>query len=498
VNASGIMARLRRQASRGVVHSGIGVLASSLARVLVTFVLARTLGPGDYGAVAIGGTYLGLIVLALDPGVSVALVQIVDLQRRHLRAAATISCFGGGLVAAGTLVFAFLFTGSGPLRLMLVVIAMVPLLRGASLVPQSLLFRERRMALVATAEVIGATVQLVGTIVAVRFLNGASAYAFPVLASEIVLAYCWLRYGGVVGPGLARSAVADLWKLTSHNTIANLATVLSRNVDNAIVGLAFGSTALSLYSVAYRFLWLPVQLLGQVVSRVALPEFAALKRDRRGIAPSLLRSTAQLSLLSNLFVTPLIFAGTFVVRVVFGAEWSGAGPIITVLSIAGLIQTSSQLLRASWMAHAKVAANSGFAVVSAVVAIGGYLIATRIGLIWVPIAYLFSLVVLTPAAVRHTARFSDFPAALMWKALLYGWPVFLGQAVVYAVAFLPPLGGQDGGLLTGLSALVVGLGLGSATTLVLLRRLKHAGFDEAGRPGPSAPQAMELKGINLT
>src|SRR5689334_2305117 len=103
MNSAGIVGRLREFTSHGVVRSGVGVLASSLTRVLVTFVLARALGPDQYTAVAVGATYLALIVLALDPGISVALVQIVKLDQSHLRVATMISCVGGGLVTVGTL-----------------------------------------------------------------------------------------------------------------------------------------------------------------------------------------------------------------------------------------------------------------------------------------------------------------------------------------------------------------------------------------------------------
>ncbi|WP_346535998.1 oligosaccharide flippase family protein [Micromonospora sp. DPT] len=467
-----------------VLFSGVGVLASSLARVVVAVILARALGPSEYDAIAVGALYLGLIVLALDPGVSVALVQIRELSSSHLAAATAISLLGGGIVSAATLAVCIVFIQDSALLGVMSVVAVVPLLRGLGLVPQSLLFRDRRMRVIASGEAVAAAVQVIGTLIGVAIAPGPLAYAVPVVVSELLLMVAWTRMAGGVSPRFEKGAARELWALASRNATTNMSNVLSRNVDMMIVGWVFGPTALSLYSIAYRFLWLPVQLIGQVVSRVAVPEFAASIRESRPIGASLLRATARLSILAALAITPVALAGPFIVILIFGPAWVSAGPIVSLLSVAGMVQTATYLLRAAWSALGKVSFLARFSVVAAGLSILGFLMGALVGLLWVPAAYLVVFIGLLPRMVNYTAEVCDVPRRQLWRAVLYGWPVLAVQTLILLPIFGSPLRGQDVTLAVGLVGLAGSLLAGALVALLRLRRsvrLSQRGVTEGVR-----------------
>src|SRR3954467_9904130 len=57
---------LQASAAQGVKWSFIGTLTSQGVRLATSFVLARILGPGDYGVVALAYVYLSLVTVLIN------------------------------------------------------------------------------------------------------------------------------------------------------------------------------------------------------------------------------------------------------------------------------------------------------------------------------------------------------------------------------------------------------------------------------------------------
>lgn len=73
---------------------------AAVSQLVVGALLARLIGPADYGVVALAFVGLGLARLLGDLGVGGAVVQRTDLTERHVRAGFTISVLLGVVVAA--------------------------------------------------------------------------------------------------------------------------------------------------------------------------------------------------------------------------------------------------------------------------------------------------------------------------------------------------------------------------------------------------------------
>ena len=61
--------------SSGLRWSGISVVGREVSRSIFTIVLARIVGPDDFGIVLQAMVYIGIVSLALDQGFSSALIQ---------------------------------------------------------------------------------------------------------------------------------------------------------------------------------------------------------------------------------------------------------------------------------------------------------------------------------------------------------------------------------------------------------------------------------------
>src|SRR5690242_4363329 len=77
-----------------------GFVTRSLAGLIVGTVLARLLGPKPFGEIGVATIVFGLGNLIADAGFSSALVQIPELNERHIRAAFTMQILVGFTMTA--------------------------------------------------------------------------------------------------------------------------------------------------------------------------------------------------------------------------------------------------------------------------------------------------------------------------------------------------------------------------------------------------------------
>ena len=82
---------LRTTAANSVKWAIVQVVGATGGRLLFTLVLARFLGPDDFGIVAQAMIYITLAMLLLDQGFGAALVQRRDLHPADARSVATLN-----------------------------------------------------------------------------------------------------------------------------------------------------------------------------------------------------------------------------------------------------------------------------------------------------------------------------------------------------------------------------------------------------------------------
>src|SRR5690349_12258408 len=86
--------------------SGFSVVGRELSRTVFTIVLARLVGPDDFGVVAQALVYIGIISLLLDQGFSSALIQRKDVHPDMPGVVVSVNLAVGGALAVLTVAIA--------------------------------------------------------------------------------------------------------------------------------------------------------------------------------------------------------------------------------------------------------------------------------------------------------------------------------------------------------------------------------------------------------
>lgn len=294
---------------------------------VVTFVLAKLLGPTEFGVLAMALLVLGLAQMLLQDGVVAAIVQRDELTEDHLEGAFVAVLLAG-------LGFAALMAAVSPLwglanrtpQLTTVCLALAPvvLLHATMLVPEAVLRRRMRFQAVAVRTLASA---VAGGVAGVALaLAGAGVWAL--VAQQVVTAVTNAAVLWLISPWRPRrrprlAGVRDLLRFSAHSTNAGLAVYLSNRADQLLTGLMFGPLAVGIYRLAIRLPEMVLDVSARSLQQVALPALSRLQHDRAAFAARL----ADLQHVGAVVALPALglLAGLADPLVDFlGPQWAGA------------------------------------------------------------------------------------------------------------------------------------------------------------------------------
>ncbi|OZB89386.1 MAG: hypothetical protein B7X41_03135 [Microbacterium sp. 14-71-5] len=464
--AGALGARVRR----GLAWSALSTVTLRVGGFLVGIVLARVLGPSEFGVYAVALTVQAVLVTLADLGLSADLIRSHEPERLA-PTVGLLSLVAGGVLTAGMVATAPLVAtamGSPQSGPVVAVLSTTLLLAGAGVVPYAALqraFEQKKIFSIAVVDFVVGTAVTLGLLAAGW---GAMALAVGRVAAQLVtlvLQFAVTRTRPRFG--LDRAVLRPTLLFGLPVAGANLLSWALLNVDNVVVARLLGSTALGFYVLAFNISNWPMSAIGQVVRSVALPAFAVQGRARTDQG----RSTGDdLSPAVGLAAAAALPAGvllaalaTPVVRVVYGDVWRPSVPVLAALGLFGAMRVLFDLFASYLLARGRSRAVLLVQVVWFVALVVGVVVGARgwgiAGAGWAHLVV--ALVVVLPAYVWALRG-----AGVPWRPL--------GRALLRPASTSALAGVAAGGLAHVVSApavsLVVGCVVGGAVYAALTLR----------------------------
>jgi O-antigen/teichoic acid export membrane protein len=332
--------------SSGMRWSGISVIGREGFRMFFTIVLARLVGPIDFGIVAQAMVYVNIVGLLADQGFGSALIQRKQIEPEMPGATVSLNLAVGAALTGMTIAIAPLwasFMRTPELTLVLVALSPRLILGAATVTPRAMLMRNMDFRKLGIADIVSAiSGGALGVAVAVA---GGSYWAVVVqiVSTDVVLLLVLLALGAGWRPNRHFRQLREIAAFSGRAFVTMLLiNSISRNIDNLLVGRFQGPQALAFYALAYRLLLLPVQLGGTTVGNVLFPAFTRVAHDLTALSVEMARATRALAALSLPAMALLAAAAPQLVPVIVGSQWEPAIPIVQVLAIAGALQAVYQ------------------------------------------------------------------------------------------------------------------------------------------------------------
>ncbi|WP_182113258.1 MULTISPECIES: lipopolysaccharide biosynthesis protein [unclassified Actinotalea] len=423
-------------AASAVQWNSIAVAGRQAFLLVSSVVLARVLGPETYGVISAATIYVTFTTLLLDQGLASALIQRPVLSRWAGGAVASANLVAGVLLAGLTVVVAPWvadFFRVEELTTVLRLLGLGLVVKSLAIAPRAMQARSLTFRAIAVADVSGAAAGAAAGVVAALCGAGATSIVFQVVTVDAVVAtiLLWSARGPV--PNLRVSEVRALLPFGLRVMATDGIAYFSRNIDNILVGRVLGVVALSYYGMAYRVLVIPVQLVGQTVSRVMFPAFSRLAGRRELLADALVKATAMLAVVTVPAMGLLAVASPELVEVVLGRQWLPSAPLLTVLAVAGARETVLYVTGPLLKATGEVSLLVRYELLATAVQVAGIVVGLRWGVLGVAIGYTVAGFALSPVLLHLQRRLAGVTAGQQARAVLPPLHAALWGVAAYAL-----------------------------------------------------------------
>lgn len=438
--------------SRRSVRSGAATLLARAAQLLLqlglVMVLARLLTPADFGVQAMVLPVAILVSAIANVGLQSAIIQRDDPAHAwsdaiFWRALSSNAVLCGLMMLAAPLIAR---TYREPRALGVAIAwAAVIFLTTFSAVPEALLKREMRFAVVVRAQLAAVVVSVVVAILAAR--RGAAHWTFmlQVACMELLrVAIVW-RVTGWRPPALRSSpesaegwsAVRQYWR--GYAGARALAWV-GEQADRLMIGIVGGAPVAGLYDASKRWGWFTFSEPYLAVSDVAV---ASLSRARHDAArfQRYLRGAFLPILAFSLPAMAFIFGhARDVLGLFLGHQWAGAVGMLRAVCIAGTFASISRLAQWIYLATGRTDRQLRWTACATPVLLACAVAGTRWGAIGVATAFALANAALAVPSVFYAVRTTTLSATDCLLVFARPLAASAGATVIVMAlgAYLPP------------------------------------------------------------
>lgn len=331
---------------RRAVRAGLWMVANSVTeRLLQTvriLILARLLTPHDFGLVAIGLTLVSLYSGVSDLGTKAALIQRGDRAHEMFDTTWTLGLIRGVVGSAIQVALAPAIAGffRAPESLNVIrIFAALPILRALRNVAMVELRGDLRFGPQYAMHSAGTLADLAVSIALAIWLGSAWALVSGMLAASIVrvlLSYLLHPYRPTLR--LDRTQVRELTDLGRWMLGTRILTKLLTSGVPAAIGRVLGIEAVGLFGMASRGADLPRGQITKIVAPVSVVAYAKLRESPERLRGAYVRTLRLVSVVATPLAVGVVVYGAELVEVVFGSQWRGAGPLLQVMGVYGLVR----------------------------------------------------------------------------------------------------------------------------------------------------------------
>lgn len=337
---------MKAQAFSAIRWTTASTALIAIVQIIQVAILARILGPAEYGLMAMASVVLGLAELFAEMGLNSAFMQrqnVTDEQRSSLFWANLTSsvCVAVVVVATSSLIADHVFNDP---TVALVLCASAPIFMIVALGAQVRVSAEKALNFRPLAFIdIGCA--LVGFVMAVALaLLDWGVYALvasALIAATVRTALSWkfLSKGWAPTSRLRFAEVQPFLKFGGALVSNNLVNQVNASLDLLLGGSLLGAGQLGLYSIPRNFV-LQIQFaINPIVTRVGFPLIARMQGDISRVRSIYLQSIAMTTATNApIYVALAIFAPE-IISILLGAKWDGAVDLLRVLALWGGVRS---------------------------------------------------------------------------------------------------------------------------------------------------------------
>ena len=382
---------LRKQAVSGIKWVSSAQVGQQAVQFATSIVLARLLGPSDFGLLAMALVVSGFLSVFRDLGTSAAVIQHKDPSQGLLSSIFWANALFGllSMVALYAIApLAAVYYREPRVIPILRALSLVCLVSGVSILQKALL--EQRLAFRAIA-LIETSAMMAGSAVAiVSALLGAGVWSLVFKSMVDALLGTLLLWGFSGYHPRMTFDWKELKTVRSYSlnlTGFNILNYFLRNADYLLIGRHLGARDLGFYTLAYRIMLFPLQNISFVIGRVMFPVFAQLRDQNERFQRGYLDVVKVIALVSFPMMLGLMALSEPFVLTVYGETWNPVIVLLLILAPVGLLQSIVTTVGSIYQAKGRTDWMFRWGIGSGVLIVGAFIIGIQWGLTGIAAAY---------------------------------------------------------------------------------------------------------------
>lgn len=403
-----------------------------------TAMLARLLGPDEYGLMGLAMVLVGFLLVFRDLGTAAAVIQRKELSQDLLSGLFWLNAgFGAtiGVLCAAVSPLAAAFNREPTLKSLIAVLALSFPLSGIGVVHGALLNRDLVFRKIAVIEISCAAA---GAAVSVMLaFSGAGVWSLALanlartgLESALFWRVCSWRPSWP--PRL--DGVRSVFSFTSHLSAFHVLNYLGRSADSILIGRILGKGALAYYQWAYTLMLYPLQHVSGAVGKVLFPVFSQMQDDDERFRSAYLRTCIAIAAITFPMMLGMTAVAGPLIQVFLGSKWLPAVPLLTILAPVGLGQSIGATVGHIYMAKGRTDWMFRWGLFSSLLVVGSFIAGLPWGVKGVAVSYAIASYALAYPSFAIPFRLiglrvGSFAAALC-PVLAYSLVTFLAALTV--------------------------------------------------------------------
>jgi PST family polysaccharide transporter len=419
---------LTQKAVKGTAWSTLSTVGRQLLQIASVTTVARVLGPGAYGIMAMAALLLAFVLSLRDLGTGMAIVQRLSVSNRLLSSLFWLNFLVGlvlaGFVAATSPLTAGFFHTPALIQI-LCVLSVSIWLTSCGIVHSSILLREMRYRSLAISDLGSA---LAGYIVALTFAHLGFGVWSLVFANVATAASGTLLYWFLSSwrPSLVfnRQELHSVAGFSLNLSGAVLVNFFARNADNIVIGRLRGQSELGDYQMAYNLMLTPISNISSMIGQITFPAFSRVQADNARFRSAYVRQSMIVGLLTFPIMTGMGILADPLIRVVLGTKWVGSIALFQILAPVGLVQSVATLVGNIYQAKARTDLMLRWALSATIALVVAFIIGAQFGTVGVASAYALTYLLLLAYPGFYVPfrliglRVRDYAAALLPQLLI--------------------------------------------------------------------------------
>lgn len=337
---------IKKQSIVATIWSFLDIVFNKATYFITTFILARLIGPKDFGVVGIIAVFLGIGMTFVDSGLSTSLIRSRDVEDDY----STVFFSNLGLSIFIYFVFYFLapfvanFYHKPVLEALIRVYCIGFILIAFRMVHQVILIKAVDFRRITVLNIPGNLAGLLISLFMAKKGYGVWSLVGLYVSTQMVTTILyWLALSWK--PKLKFSTIAFKRHFNFGYKLmisANLNTVFD-NIYNLIIGKSYSIEALSYYERAYSLNNYPISTISGIISKITLPILSQVNNDEA----QLYKTYRKFSLLT-FFITCPIMLGSLalaqpIIDLLLGPKWSQAVVMFQILCLAYMFYPTHSL-----------------------------------------------------------------------------------------------------------------------------------------------------------